>query len=242
MLHGELLMATNFRQIWESIAEDLKQAIIRGELTGGQRLRIDELSMKYGVSNTPIRDAFRHLASLGFVENIPRRMVIVREISLKEIEDIYAIQSVLEGLAADLAVRLCGDEDVETLTRLFRRMEECVPRGDAEGYSTADVEFHALFLRLCGNLRLVQMVENTRDHIARFRFIMLRHPGRLDESIEEHRRIVAGFRARDAEVANREVKNHILVSAELLKRIIGRKGAPGVKASDGTTPGAPQSG
>ena len=121
---------------------------------GGQRLRIDELSMKYGVSNTPIRDAFRRLASLGFVENIPRRMVIVREISLKEIEDIYVIQSVLEGIAADLAVRLCSDEDVESLARLHCRLEECVPRGDADGYSAADVEFHALFLRLCQNVRL----------------------------------------------------------------------------------------
>ena len=235
-------MPSNFRQIWESIVEDLKQAIIRGELKGGQRLRIDELSLKYGVSNTPIRDAFRHLASLGFVENIPRRMVIVREISFKEIEDIYAIQSVLEGLAAELAVRLCGDEDVESLIGLFRRMEECVPRDDAEGYSTVDVEFHALFLRLSGNLRLVQMVDNARDHIARFRFLMLRHPGRLQESIGEHRRIVAAFLARDAEAANREVKHHNLVAVELLKRIIGQKEMPGVSASDGTTAGAPRSG
>jgi DNA-binding GntR family transcriptional regulator len=234
-------MPTNFRQIWESIAEDLKQAIIRGEIAGGQRLRIDELSLKYGVSNTPIRDAFRHLASLGFVENIPRRMVIVRTISLKEIEDIYAIQSVLEGLAAELATHLCNDDDVDSLDRLHVRLEECVPRGDVEGYSAADVEFHATFLRLCGNLRLVQMVENTRDHIARFRFIMLRHPGRLQESIEEHRRIIAAFRARNADAANREVKHHILVSAELLKRIITQKEASGVPVKDVAAPGTRQS-
>jgi DNA-binding GntR family transcriptional regulator len=221
-------MPANFRQIWETIAEDLKQAIIRGELKGGQRLRIDELSLKYGVSNTPIRDAFRYLASLGFIENIPRRMVVVREITLKEIEDIYAIQSVLEGLAAGLAVRQCGDADVESLVRLFERMEECVARQDVEGYAAADVEFHADFLRLCGNLRLVQLVENSRDHIARFRFIMLRHSGRLTESIEEHRRVVAAFRSRDTEAANREVTNHILVSAELLKRIVSQRGESSV--------------
>lgn len=230
-------MPTNFRQIWESIAEDLKQAIIRGEFTGGQRLRIDELSLKYGVSNTPIRDAFRYLASLGFVENIPRRMVIVRAISLKEIEDIYAIQSVLEGLAADLATRLSSADDLDALHRLHGRLEECVPRGDVEGYSAADVEFHASFLRLCGNLRLVQMVENARDHIARFRFIMLRHPGRLRESLEEHRRIITAFRDRDAEAANREVKRHILVAADLLKRLIAETEASGAPAGHGVKPG-----
>ena len=224
------LMKTTFLQIWESIAEDLKQEIIRGELKGGQRLRIDEISLKYGVSNTPIRDAFRYLANLGFVENIPRRMVIVREITLKDIEDIYAFQSVLEGLAASLAVQRCADKDVELLTRLVHRMEECVPRKDAEGYSEADVEFHAAFLRLSGNPRLIQMVENARDHIARFRFIMLRHPGRLDESIEEHRRIIAAFRARDADAANWEVKNHIVVSARLLTRIVDQKGESSVLA------------
>ena len=88
-------------------------------------------------------------------------------------------------------------------------------RQDVEGYAAADVAFHTDFLRLCGNLRLVQLVENSRDHIARFRFIMLRHAGRLTESIEEHRRVVAAFRSRDAEAANREVTSHILVSAEL---------------------------
>lgn len=215
-------MATNFRQIGETIAEDLKHAIIRGELKGGQRLRIDELSLKYDVSNTPIRDAFRHLANLGFIENIPRRMVVVREITLKEIEDIYAIQSVLEGLAAGLAIRRCGDGDVGSLNAIFRRMEGCARTGDVDGYSVADVEFHELFLRLSGNPRLVQMVANARDHIARFRFIMLRHSGRLEESVEEHRRILGTFMVRDADAANREVAQHILVSADLLKRIIAQ--------------------
>jgi DNA-binding GntR family transcriptional regulator len=213
-------MPTKFQQIWETIAEDLKRAIIRGELRAGQRLRIDELSLKYDVSNTPIRDAFRHLANLGFIENIPRRMVVVREITLKEIEDIYTIQSVLEGLAAGLAVRRCGDGDVRALDVIFHRMEGCTRAGDMDGYSVADVEFHALFLRLSGNPRLVQMVENARDHIARFRFIMLRHSGRLKESVEEHRRIVGAFMVRDADAASREVTQHILVSADLLKRII----------------------
>jgi len=164
------------------------------------------------------------------VENIPRRMVIVRGIALKEIEDLYAIQSVLEGLAAGLAVQRCSTEDVEALTRLFQRMEACVVQSDVDGYSQADVAFHAAFLRLSGNLRLVQMVENARDHIARFRFIMLRHPGRLEESVAEHRRVVTAFQTRDAEAANREVKRHILVSAELLKRIVSQKGESSVLA------------
>lgn len=110
-------------------------------------------------------------------------------------------------------------------------MEACVTQKDIEGYSAADVEFHAAFLGRCGNLRLVQMVENTRDHIARFRFIMLRHLGRLEESIEEHRRILAAFRARDAEMANREVKTHILASADLLKRLVGQHGESRVLGS-----------
>ena len=213
-----------FRQIWESIAEDLKQAIIRGELKGGERLRIDELSLKFGVSNTPIRDAFRYLANLGFVENIPRRMVVVREITLKEVENIYEIQGVLEGLAAGLAARRCTPEELDQLQSLCHRMERCVAEKDIEGYSAADVEFHALFVRLSGNPRLIQMVENARDHINRFRFLMLRSPGRLEESMSEHRRVIAALANRDAEAADREIRTHIAVSAELLKRMLKHRG------------------
>lgn len=212
-----------FQQIWETVAQDLKDAIIRGELKGGQRLRIEELSEKYGVSNTPIRDAFRYLANLGFVENIPRRMVVVKEIALEEVEEIYTIQSVLEGLAAGLAVRNCSPEDLKRFEQLYQRMEESVRRGDVQAYSEADVEFHDAFLRLSRNARLARMVGNARDHIARFRFIMLRHPGRLEESLQEHERIMDAFRRNDAETADREVRLHIQVSADLLKRIVSQE-------------------
>jgi DNA-binding GntR family transcriptional regulator len=209
-----------FKQIWETIADDLKEAITTGDLKGGQRLRVEEVAAKYGVSSTPVRDAFRYLATLGFVENIPRRMVVVKEITLRTIEDIYAIQGVLEGLAARLAVAHCSDEDVQAFDDLLQRMADALARQDIPEYSKADILFHNLFLRLAHNDRLAGMVSNSQDHITRFRFIMLRTEKRLEASMAEHRRIVEAFRYRDAEAAEREVKIHILTSAELLKRIV----------------------
>lgn len=217
-------MAAIFRQIWETIAEDLKQAIIRGELKGGQRLRIEELSRKYGVSNTPIRDALRYLANLGFVENIPRRMVIVRKITLKEIEEIYAIQGALEGLAAGLAVQHCTEKDIESLTCLLDQMEKLVAQMDVEGYSRADVEFHSTIVRLSGNERLIKMVDESRDHIARFRFIRLRKPDLLRGSLSDHRRIVSALRTLDADAVSREMKDHVVMGAEPLKQMVSQGG------------------
>ena len=224
----ECIHAANFRQIWETIAEDLKQAIIRGELKGGQRLRIDELSVKYGVSSTPIRDAFRHLASLGFIENIPRRMVVVRGISSRRSRTSMPSRASWKGSPRSWrqAVRRW---DVESLARLFRRMAECVrARGCGRvfrGGRASFTPYSSACAATCASSRWSRTPAITsRD----FASLCCAIPAASQESVEEHRRIVAAFRARDAEAANREVKNHILVSAELLKRIIGQRGAPGV--------------
>ena len=219
-------MASDFEQIWERVAQDLKDSITRGDLKPGTRLRIAELTARYGVSNTPIREAFRHLANLGFVENIPRRMVVVKAITLKDIEDISAIQGVLEGLAAHEAARRASHRDMKRLDDLFRRMARSLDEGNITRYMRLDADFHEAFIALSRNDMLIGMAGNVRDHIARFRTIMLRHPGRVQDSLAEHREVVSALLAHDPEAAERAVKRHITVAAELLKRIVA-EGGPG---------------
>jgi len=213
-------MEKQFNQIWESIAKDLKEAIITGEIKPGQRLKIEEITARYGVSNTPVREAFRYLASQGFVENIPRKKVIVKEITLKEIENIYAIHTVLEGLAARLAAQHCGEKEFKKFEDLYHRMEKYLQENNIVNYMHADKEFHGSFIHFSGNEILVPMAENLSSRIARFRFMTLRFPRRAKESLNEHKKILDALKAREPEVAEKEMKSHILVSSEYLKKIL----------------------
>lgn len=213
-------MDKEFRQIWESIAQDLKESIIKGELKPGQRLRIEDVTARYGVSNTPVREAFRSLASQGFVESIPRTKVIVKEITLKEIENIYAIHTVLEGLAAKLTAQNCDEKELRRLEDIYRHMEKYIQDGDIAKYMQADKEFHRLFIRCSENDILVTMAENLSSRIARFRFMTLRFPKRAKESLNEHKKILNTFKNRKPNAAEKEVKSHILMSSEFLKKIL----------------------
>jgi DNA-binding GntR family transcriptional regulator len=222
MFHMIQKMNKGFNQIWESIAQDLKESIVKGELKPGQRLKIEEISTQYGASNTPVREAFRYLASQGFVVNIPRKKVIVKEYTLKEIEDTYAIHTVIEGLAAKLAAQYYKEKELKKLEDVYSRMEKCFQEGNLVRYIQVDKEFHGSFIRRSENLLLIPMAENLSSRIERFRFTTLRFPERAKESLNEHKRILSAFKNRDPETAEKEVKNHMLLSLEYVKHIYGK--------------------
>ena len=210
-------MARDFSQIWQMIASSIKEAIIQGALPPGSRLKVEEIAAKYGVSATPVREAFHNLANLGFVENIPRRAVIVREITVADVEHIYAVQILLEGLAVRLAVENAANGDGRKLDGIFGRLERSLREGNLKRYIQTDAEFHEFFLRLSGNEYLQRIVANTRDHIARHRHVMLSVPGRAEESFRQHAAIVSAFKARDPEAGEAAMREHHASSLRLLK-------------------------
>lgn len=95
--------------IIDQLIEKLREEISNGTLKGGAPLREVELQNRFGISRTPLREAFRELERLGFVEIRPRQGTYVKEISLKETVDIYEVRSVLEGLAARLSMQRKDD-------------------------------------------------------------------------------------------------------------------------------------
>ena len=209
-----------FDQIWLTIAQDLKQSIIRGELKPGERLKVNELAERYGVSNTPIREAFRYLGNLDFVENIPRKMVVIKGLSLKEIEDIYVVQIELEGLAARLAAKNVSTEDLEVLEENVRMMKRSCDLGDMDQYMALNGKFHELFAKFSRNERLRRSIANTRDHIERFRYLILGYPGKPRESLKQHQQILVALKAGDAQRSEKEVQNHVQIGYEVLINIL----------------------
>lgn len=128
----------------QRVVNQLEEEILSGALRPGERLVEESLSARFGTSRTPVREVLRILEAKGLVTTRVSRGAQVREISWKEIEDLYAVRGVLERMAMELASRNLNQAYLKRLEGKLRRMREAARRGDVRGYFDVDNEFRAL--------------------------------------------------------------------------------------------------
>ncbi len=191
----------------EKIVESIREAIIRGSLKAGERVAESEIAERLGISRTPVREAFRQLESEGFLTVTPRRGAVVSPVTEKDVMEFYAIKSILEGHAARIATDKLTERDLRRMEELNNQLEEFARKGDSKACYRVHNEFHEVFLRACGNDKLCKLVQNLVQQFQRFR-ISLHVAGKIDRAIEQHHAIVKAFEARDADLAERLVKEN----------------------------------
>jgi DNA-binding GntR family transcriptional regulator len=201
----------------EKIVESLRDAIIKGGLKAGERVAETDVAQRLGISRTPVREAFRQLESEGFLTVAPRRGAVVSPVVEKDVMEFYAIKSILEGYAARAATPHLTERDIRRMEELNNDLEDYAGKGDAKACTRVHNEFHEVFLRACGNEQLRKLVQNLVQQFQRFR-ISLTVTGKLERSIAQHRAIVKAFKARDADLAERLVKENADEGAETLIR------------------------
>lgn len=209
MARLEPIKVENLRPLRDLVFEALREAIVNGTLAPGERLMEVQLAEELGVSRTPVREAIRRLELEGYVVMVPRKGAYVASMSAKDVADVFEIRAALEGLAAELAAERITEEELEELERRLHFVALRVEQGDLERLVEADTEFHDLLYRASRNQRLVQILGNLREQIQRFRTASLATPGRMQETLEEHKRIVEAVAGRNAALARRLAEEHI---------------------------------
>ncbi|MBW2122012.1 MAG: GntR family transcriptional regulator [Deltaproteobacteria bacterium] len=199
----------SYRQIWETIARDVQEDILNGRYKPGDRLKENELATKYSVSNTPVREALRYLERIGFVEIIPRTMARVRNISKKELENLFTIQSVLEELAVQQAVPNLRESDYRDLEQCLRLIAKFYREGNYPEYEKAHVRFHSSIWKASDNKELVELLQNIYDRVRRFRAVTRRHPDRSKDVAGPHREILDAVVQKDSKRAGKLVRAHL---------------------------------
>ncbi len=191
----------------------LKRAITEMDIYGQlEDIRLDErqLSSKLGVSRTPIREALTLLEQEGFVKAVPRRGIYVVRKSKKEIIEMIVVWAALESMAARLAAKAATDEQLEALSELFYEFKDEPPSDHLNEYSDANIRFHQTIIRLSGCALIAEMTENLFIHVRAIRSVSLRQDNRAARSITDHMHIIAALKARDADLAERLVREHTL--------------------------------
>ncbi len=187
----------------------LREAILKGDLEPGERLMEIALANRLGVSRTPIREAIRKLELEGLVVMIPRRGAQVASITKKDLQDVLEVRSSLEVLATELACERINAEQLDALKGALNRFEEVLGSGDVSVIARADVDFHDVIFSSTGNARLVQILNNLREQMYRYRLEYLKDFSSHARLLEEHRQLMEAIAARDQKNAAMIIKAHI---------------------------------
>lgn len=209
----------------ERIVDFIKDSIVTGRLKPGERVPEQEIAASFGISRTPIREAFRQLESEGFITVVPRKGAVVSPITDKDVSEFYEIKGLLEGYAARTACGKLSDKDIERLETLNAKMEKCAERSDVKNFFRLDNQFHDAFLTSCGNEKLCATVHHLVRQFERFRITALSLPGRMSDSVRQHKDIIEAFRQKDSSLiealvrANAERGRDVLVNEITQKRV-----------------------
>ena len=200
----------------EKILEMIRDAILKGTMKPGERVSEPELAERFGISRTPIREAFRQLESEGYLEVIPRKGAVVASLSERDIEEFYAIKIILEGFAAKMAAEKLSEKDIERLESINERLQKIADDGDVKSFFRVHNEFHDLFIKAAGNDKLYEMINQLVMRFKRLRLASLSQPGRMEISVEEHRNMIEAFKNHDGERADSLVRHAATIGAGVL--------------------------
>ena len=200
----------------EKILETIRDAILKGTLKPGERVSEPDLAERFGISRTPIREAFRQLESEGYLQVIPRKGAVVASLSERDVEEFYAIKIILEGFAARMAAENLSDKDIERLEVINEKLGQIAKEGDVKTFFRVHNEFHELFIKAAGNERLYEMINQLVMKFKRLRLASLSQPGRMEISVEEHRNMIQAFKNHDGDKADSLVRHAATIGADVL--------------------------
>lgn len=199
----------NYKPLRDVVFENLRTAILEGNLKAGQRLMEVQLAEQLGVSRTPIREAIRKLELEGLVVMLPRKGAYVANMSFKDLIDVLEIRSSLEGLAASLAAERLREEDIVELERVAKEFETSVRETDIDNVLKKDVEFHEKIFLMANNKKLYQLITSLWEQVHRFRVTYVSNYDASLSLVDEHNRILEAIKSGDCELAKKYATEHI---------------------------------
>jgi len=205
--------------LYQEVAERLRQRIFAHEIPPGSWIDEQKLAEQYGISRTPLREALKVLASEGLVELKPRRGCYVTEISRQDLDDIFPLMALLEGRCAFEATQRVKAAELASLKELHEQLESAAREGRIDAFFEANQAFHKRVQELSGNRWLLSVIQDLRKVLKLSRLHSLSLEGRLQQSLDEHRAIVAAICAKDAVTAERLMHDHLLSGREAAAKV-----------------------
>lgn len=203
------LKIDSYLPLREIVFNTLRDAIINGDLEPGERLIEITLADTLGVSRTPIREAIRELENEGLVVMTPRKGAEVARISHDDLTDVLEVRRVLEILAMELACEKITPEELTHLENNLNDFDSCISKGNPSELSSLDENFHEIIYNSTGNKRLIQILNNLRKQMYRYRFVYIKGISHRKTLHSEHLKILNALKNRDKEASVAAILEHI---------------------------------
>lgn len=204
--------------------EHLRQLIFDGDLEPGARLAEEDLSQRFGVSRTPLREALKLLSSEGLVTIEPNRGATVTELSTAELAEMFPVMGVLEALAGELAAAHANDDDLKALRALHEEIVEHYNRRDLKSYFAANQRFHERLLEATHNETLRKHYHQLAGRVRRARYRANLSAKRWEQSVAEHEQIIGLLEGRDGAALAKALRAHIDHKFETVRDAIEQNG------------------
>ena len=201
--------ARSGQQAKELVATGVREAILNGEMSPGQRLVESELMETFHATRGSVRSAIEDLGGEGLVERIPNRGARVRRVSLDEAISILECRAVLEGLLAARAAGRATKKQIAALSKLGKAMSRAVDSGEVTTYSQLNSQLHEEVSRIADQSVASDLIGRLRAQIVRHQFRLSLRPGRPQVSLAEHLAIIAAIEKGDANAAERAARKHV---------------------------------
>ena len=220
---GPLQALQERKSLGQHVFDNLKQAIIRGNIAPGEWLVESHIAQMLGISRTPVREAIHKLERERLIARQPRGGFTVLGLNRDDIEETFGIRGVLEGYAARLATVKHHPRELRLLEKKVEEFQECLSKKKMDSLPAINTEFHELLYALSQSPRLIHMINGLRDQIYRFREILLKDQKHAVISHEDHIQMLRFMRKRDAEGVEKLVREHILRGQEVILTDFGQK-------------------
>lgn len=211
------------RTLPAAAAERLRELIIEGELQAGTRLNERALSERLGVSRTPLREAFRLLASEGLVAIQPNRGARVIALSENDIRESFTVLGGLEALSGELACQHATDEEVAEIRALTFEMQACHVRRDLPSYYRLNREIHSCISQAARNQLLAQVYSTLNQRVQNLRFRSNLNSDKWERAMKEHIAMVDALSRRDGVELGRLMREHLQRKCEAVIESLGKE-------------------
>lgn len=213
---AEIPLGVAHTPLRDQIREQLRKRIIDGRLPPGARLVERELAAELGVSRVPVREAVRMLESEGFVQVVPRRGVVVKQLSRTDVEELFDVRESLEVLATRRAAENSRPADLRRLAQHLKKARRALDTGKIEQFGDANEAFHDEIIALARNQLLAGMLEPLQGRLH-WLFRQIDNPERL---WEEHRRLYDAIASGDPELATTQALSHVRINRDIAMRLL----------------------
>ena len=196
--------------MYEEVAERLRTSIFSHELAPGSWIDEQAIAKEYGISRTPMREAIKILAAEGLITMKMRRGAYVTEVSKSDLNQIFTVLALLEGQACRETALKASEGQLEALDSIHMKLERAAADRDLEQFFAINQSFHDKLQEISNNPWMKRVIDDLRKVLKLQRRDSLSKRGRLESSLVEHRKILSALLARDADLSEKLMKEHLL--------------------------------